>query len=445
MRRAAVILLLTSACLRDDIVAELPSSVSTDGSVDPNRDAGTPPTGYCEGSGPPILVGDGTARECGGNVAQRTFRFGLCVCEDVAAAHAITTDAYDSRQGPYTVGSMGGSIGVNGRVAANASLTVGGTLIAGDTLGVQTGGAPLNVARRFFDDGPLAADGDVQVGGDAFVGGPVRASNLTIGGTLTVPDANAIDVSGASSIGRTVEAPVSVAPPCDCQNELVDIAAYVERHRTDNDNAMIDLDPEALGNVDQATRLTLPCGRYYQRRISGNGDLTLALDGRVALFVGENLAPGASLVVELAPGAELDLFVAGDVVASNRLELGDSSVAAKVRLYVGGSGTLQLDAGAVFGGNLYAPRAELTSAGAVEAFGSLFVRRLAISDRLDVHYDTAVLAAGDDCPEPLPTGCTSCLDCGNQACIAGACGACADDGDCCAPLVCNGGACVPEL
>jgi len=35
-----------------------------------------------------------TSTTCLGNLAQRTFRFGLCTCEGLAISHPITTDSY---------------------------------------------------------------------------------------------------------------------------------------------------------------------------------------------------------------------------------------------------------------------------------------------------------------------------------------------------------------
>ncbi len=437
------VLLCVAGCHTDDVVAELVDAVR-DAGPPAMRDAGVEDPDYCAGSGPPLLVGDGRT-ECGGRVAQRTFRFGLCVCEDFAASHTLTTDAFDSAAGPYTPGGTGGSVGVNGRFAANAAVTIGGSLFVADIDGVQAGASPLTVGRRLFDHGPVAADGDVAVGADAFVGSSLRAANLDVGGTLTLPDANAVNVAGTTDVGGIAEAPVMVEAPCACGDALVDIAAYVERHRDTNDNAAIDLDASALANVAAPTELRLPCGRYFLERVGGQAAITIVPEGRAALFVAGDLAPSGALAIEPAPGAELDLFVSGNVVASTRLDLGDADVAARIRLYIGGSGTIQLDDGATLGGNVYAPRADLTSAGAVEVFGSLFVRRVATSDRLDVHYDRAVLGAGEDCPEPVPAECVSCADCANQACNAGVCGACSDDADCCAPLTCFGGVCSPEL
>jgi hypothetical protein len=46
---------------------------------------------------------------------------------------------------------------------------------------------------------------------------------------------------------------------------------------------------------------------------------------------------------------------------------------------------------------------------------------------------------------PMMSGCNTCLDCGGQACINGACGACTDSTQCCAPYICAEGQCIPPV
>ncbi|NIR60123.1 MAG: hypothetical protein GWO02_11705, partial [Gammaproteobacteria bacterium] len=90
---------------------------------------------FCSGSGTVALVGDsvgdGGSPVCTGGLAERTFRYALCVCERTTIGSEICTDAFDSSEGPYEPGAgapdcgdgtgwplggqFGGSIGVNGR------------------------------------------------------------------------------------------------------------------------------------------------------------------------------------------------------------------------------------------------------------------------------------------------------------------------------------------
>ena len=62
---------------------------------------------------------------------------------------------------------------------------------------------------------------------------------------------------------------------------------------------------------------------------------------------------------------------------------------------------------------------------------------------VNLHYDSAILDV-PGCDEP-GGDCGSCNDCGNPtpACIDGSCVQCGGDADCCPPLVCDAGACVP--
>jgi len=425
-------LLLLAACGVSDVVAVLPDDDGGAGVDAARADAAV----VC--GGPAVLVGDGRLR-CGGRVAETTFRHAICTCEGLVSAHSVTTDAFDSRTGV----SGGGSVGANGPVDVSGPLTVGGSLRVASTGGVDLGaGAPLEVAGSLGSGGHLVGNTSVDVGRDAALAGDVRVERIAVGGVLTQPSGTSFDVD-VDEAPRKASAEVQVTLPCDCDEDaLLDVAALAAAHRDANDNSSLGLDPAAFADVSGARELVLECGRYYLDRVGGTGSLRIVVRERAALFVDGDLSL-TRLEVDLEDGAELDLFVTGNVVGMARWMLGDTDTPSRVRLYVGGAGSVQLTGGGLFAGNVYAPRAELVTPAEVEVFGSLFVRRLAASGPIRVHYDRAVLAAGDDCGE-LPPECESCLDCRNQACVDGACGPCASDGECCAPLVCAGGVCVPE-
>lgn len=452
------ILVLTagaSACTREDIVAigaiDGGSAPAADAGPEVIADAGSdagpvvPDAGSCTGAGPLVIVGDGEST-CGGRVAARSFRYAVCTCDDYAASASLTTDSFDSTRGPYAPGGRGGSLGVNGRLAASAPLSLGGALWAGGS-GLQAGsGGAITAASDVRVRGPIESEAALTCGRDAYFGDRARATELVVTGTLTLPAGAALDVSGTTRVGGTVRAPVTVSPPCGCGvDDLLDVPALVRAHREDVDNASIGLRPNALEGRTGDRTLELPCGRYYLGAIGGSGALVLRITGRTALFVDGDVALDAPLTVTLVGDAELDLFVAGNVVSSSAIRFGSADAPARARLYVGGRGTLQLGADALFGGNLYAPRAELSTSGRVEVFGSLFVRRLAASGPVVVHYDTAVLKAGDGCGAPTASTCSSSCECPGGACTsAGVCGACETSADCCAPLFCLGGQCVAD-
>jgi hypothetical protein len=127
---------------------------------------------------------------------------------------------------------------------------------------------------------------------------------------------------------------------------------------------------------------------------------------------------------------------------SGQASFGDPERPAAVRIYTGTSAPITVSGGGTFVGNLYAPRAPVTLTGEAEVFGSIFAGSVTATGDATVHYDRAILEAGDGCELPPPTMCGGCGECtGGEACIEGMCAACQDDGDCCAPLVCSDGVC----
>ncbi len=442
--RAALLLSAVCACARTDVAALLPLEGTADASVDA-ADADTfdaKPSGFPNGSMPTIVIGP-VSDLCAPTIAEHRFRFALCSCEDFVAASPLTSDSFDSRSGPYLAGGKGGSVGVDRHLNAMGPFSIEGSLWVGDPGGLQAGaGGRIDVAGELRSDGPLLSEAEVRVDHDAWIRGRVTAGDLFVAGTLRLPSNEPIEVSGTEEVGVVERADFDVEPPCECDaSQILDVPAFVRANAGTNDDAAIGLDPSALVAVSGPARLELPGGRFYLDGIAGPGSLTISVLGRAALFVAGDIALESPLIVDAAPGGELDLFVEGAI--TGRFTLGSPDRPAHVRVYLGTSGTLRLEAGAVLSGNLYAPRAELLLAAPLEVFGSIFARRLSAAD-LTVHYDTAVLAAADDCPESPPATCTRCDDCRRSACRGGACVPCTDSSECCAPLSCVDGACLPE-
>jgi hypothetical protein len=192
-----------------------------------------------------------------------------------------------------------------------------------------------------------------------------------------------------------------VQPPCECDPAaLLDVPGYVEAHRFANHNADIDLDVDALDGFSGDVTLELPCGLFFVTQIDGDGVLTLRVTGRTALFVAQGITLDAGLIVEVTDGSELDLFVSSHVNVGGVLRMGSADTPARARFYVGGTGSLNVSATGVFGGNLYAPLVDLALSGGAELHGSAFVNSAVSSGPLTVHYDRAVLEAAVECPEP---------------------------------------------
>jgi len=358
---------------------------------------------YCEGEGPPVLVGDGAGGVdvCTGEIAEATFRFAVCTCTDYTSSNSLEIDSFDSSLGPFSSGEPGGSLGVNAYIDANGSIAVGGDVIAAGGQGIAV--APtFDVGGNFEDGGPLGGAATVvSVAGDARVAGDITLAALTVAGSLTVPAAATIDVADPSGIADLVRAPVSVDPPCACDSaNLLDVAGYVEAHRFANHNQDIGLDPGALDGFTAETFLDLPCGLFFLDRIRGDSDVTITVDGRTALFVAQGINVEASVTVVVEPGGELDLFVAGHVTVWDAVSLGSADTPAKVRFYVGGAGSLSFSGPGTFGGNLYAPLVDVALSAGADIYGSMFANSVASSAPLTVHYDRNVLHASEDCPEP---------------------------------------------
>lgn len=406
---------------------------------------------YCKGSGPPIIVtgtGAKSKQLCTGKMAQVAFRYALCTCQGVTASAQIKTDSFDHTKGPYTPGSAGkaASAGINGQLTNAAPLDIGGSLYVGSASGIALG-SQITAGVDLHSAGPVMGSGSLTVKVDAEVNGNLSCTNLDIGGTLTIPTGKTVYVPNSRKVGKVKHGPVTVKAPCDCAKEhLYDVAGLVKTYATINDNAAIKLNPAKLQAYTSATTLQLPCGRFYLKGISGSGGLTINVTGRTALFVGGAVSASGGFKVTLGPKGELDLFVEGDLASSGTLALGSAAEPARVRVYVGGTGYVNLGAGATFAGNLYAPTATFQAAGNQEIFGSVFVKAINISGKMTVHYDQAILEAGSKCPpKKAGDGCSTCHDCGNQACVNGKCGPCTQNSQCCTPLYCVAGKCIPKI
>jgi hypothetical protein len=399
---------------------------------------------FCSGSGSPILVSvtdSGGAAVCAGGLAQSAFRWALCTCDGLVSQTSITTDSFDGSKGGYDAGSAraGGGLGTNGNLSAQGTLTIGGALWVADATGMTV--ATASAQGELHAAGRVASGPSLAVGGDVYVLGDIAATgDLHIGGTLHQPAGAAASAGGTKSIGATATGSFTVPPACDCDPALlIDVASYVEAYRANNDDAAVGIDPDVLANVTSDTTLTLPCGRIFLTRVGGTAAIDLTLSaGRTAIFVGGDLSPQGPFAVHAPAGSEVDLFVEGGVAAGASFAFGNPDYPSKARLWLGGTATTNFPSASLLAGNVYAPRSQLVlgTSSVTTVFGSIFASRVSAQGALTIHYDESVLSAGETCGGPSGP-CSSCHDCGNQACVAGTCGACTDSSGCCAPLVCD--------
>jgi hypothetical protein len=240
-------------------------------------------------------------------------------------------------------------------------------------------------------DGPnptaIAVNGALRVEAGVRIEGSVR-----VGAALRSSAQAAPTITGSLS--------EHTQPNCACgEASLLDVGAAAAAYAGDNDNADAKLDSVALDGFSGTRELDLACGRYHLSRIAGSGALRLRVHGRVALGVDGNVELDDEFVVTLDSGAQLTLFVAGNMRVAGRLELSTPDSPSSLRLLVGGNGTVDLGSDALIVGTLYAPRAELVTRGRFELTGAVFVRRAAPGAELIVHYDPIT---GD----PAANGCS---------------------------------------
>lgn len=430
----------------------------------------------CPYGGPFIDVTNGSIKTCVGTLAQTTFRFGVCACGGVSLvnsgqawgpAHpglnfpALYIDSYDSSKGPWDPNApeIGGSLGVNG-----AFQSAGGafTFLTGHWWSASTvnAGGLTEVKQELHAAGPITATDAFNVGQpnstsplvpvvpgtavwDGYVTGSINASGatpMTFYRDLFVP-AGGSTRTGVSVRGSVKNAAFSVPPPCDsCGGSAIPVGSIVDQYAApNNDDATVGLSPAAMTGLTGTTRLDLPCGYYYLNGISSSGSVTVYAHGHTALFIGGD-ASAFALSFTLDPGGSFDVFVKGTIMTTSDLVIGNPNYAALTRVYVGSPG-LTLSGEAHFAGLFYAAGSDINLQSHITAYGALYCNNfIGQGDNTDIHYDRAARRQGYGC-DISPSGCTTCADCGNQACINGSCGACTTSAQCCPPLICNGGTC----
>jgi hypothetical protein len=281
---------------------------------------------------------------------------------------------------------------------------------------------------------------------DGYVLGNINASGqapMTFYKDLVVPAAGTTRTGVVvRGVVRSTTPDFTVPPPCDsCGPASIPVGTIVDQYAAPaaNDDAAIGLSPAAMSNLAGASRLDLPCGYYYLNSIQSGGNVTVYAHGHTALFIGGD-ARALVLTFSVDPGGSLDVFIKGTVAATSDFAVGNPNYPALTRVYIGSPG-VTLSGEAHFSGLVYMAGSDINLTSHITAYGALYCNNfVGQGDNTDIHYDRAALNQGYGC-DIAPSGCTSCRDCGNQACVNGACGACRTSADCCAPLICNAGTC----
>jgi hypothetical protein len=406
------------------------------------------PSDICSGKGPivtiPATTVSGSYQTCTGRIAESHFANALCTCENANVAGYLRSRAFDSKKG--TSVDLGGSVGINQTYVTAGFTDVGGAFsIAGKEslafAGYLKTGGDLRV------EGKTMVPGYTEVGRDLWI-----ADGYTDIGPLTVHR----DLHGSSPVaaiplmvkGKKIPDAVTIAPPCPCEaKDIINVDGLVAEAKTNNDDAKDGINPAMLNVLIGNVEVTLPCGKIYFEQIGGIGNVIFNVTGRVAVFVGGSVANTGNLEFRLSPGAEIDLFISGNLAVTGRAVFGQKDRPAASRIYVGGTGDVFLTGFTEFVGNLYAPQSLVQGIGFENVYGSIFARNFVSPGFANFVYDSAILTVGDNCdaPPPPPNTCSACGSCtGGSACVNGKCGPCASDADCCSQLICSGGQCIEQ-
>ena len=402
MRRALrlwpLLLWLLPACVRDDVVAiRRCASGACDGGSG-GGDSGTDPgSAFCTGSGPRIS-GAQDSRICGGTLIALSLPAALCACTGVSGGDLIT-DAFDSARGPYAPGQAGGDLSSVGPLGSQGSWDVGGALRSSDATGVQVRTGSLLVRGAAQIQGALRGE-SATIQGDAAVGGDIGLVNLTVGGTLVTPATSTVGVSGQRQTPSTRTDAVAVPAPCSCDLDPYVSGPILALTQT-NDDARLGLARDQLENYAGDPVLTLPCGGYFFQRVAGAGSLELRVTGRVELAIAGGLNVGGQLRVTLSPGAELDLYVHGDVTVGGAVAMGDPAAPGRLRFFPGGIDTVSFAGGGYVSAAVLGRRRHFVTSAPLDIYGAVFAEDVSVNAALRLHYDAQIRAIGGSCgPNP---------------------------------------------
>jgi hypothetical protein len=381
------------------------------------------PPPMCMNGGGSNIVGSGSNAQCAGGIGGTSFTWSVCACNNATASSEVYMDGWNSANGTYVMGMLGGGLGADNTINGD-TLTIYGAMWASGSAGTAI---MTQSASHIFDtlkSGASIDVSDLTVSHDAYVRGNI-VGNMTVGGMLH---------QGAG---------VTVPPPCDCTNKI-DVVGIVAAGKVTNDNAAIGLDSGFFTAPNRPARIDLPCGEYYLKGASLSGSTTIVAHGHTVIFIDGSLSASQFLSIDVADSTStLDMFVSNTITSTGTIRIGNPNYPALTRVYLGTTGSFELSSEILISGNIWVGYGTVLWTSDLDMFGAVFSNDFQVQAPMRLHYDQAVVNAGSGCAPPIR--CTSCSDCNNQACNSGTCGACTTDADCCAPLTCNMGKCEPFI
>ena len=376
------------------------ATAGSGGGTDARADGGGDATAVaCSGLGPSVTLPSPSGATCASALTTRHHRFALCICDSLNVTSPIYADFFDS-SGAVIGGQPPAAIGVNGDLQASTVVQALGSVHVAGPGGVMSADRLVALGSVRVAGPTRALSGIVDVAQDVYAGGDLQGLIL-LGGTLHV-DPAASTANATIYATNVVSEPVFVAAPCNCGQNVVDVAGAIAATMRLNDDAAAGLAPDRLAAVTTSTLVDIPCGRYALSSIDASSAVVLAVHGRALVAVAGDVVLRAGFTISLDPGAELDLLVGGRLLTSGSNAIG-SMTPARFRIWVAGSQSVVFDDRPNVGAVVHAPNAQVTASSGLELSGALFAKTVTAGARVNVHFDQAIFSAGASCGEPAAT------------------------------------------
>jgi predicted acyltransferase (DUF342 family) len=291
-------------------------------------------------------------------------RIALALCGDLVADNTLTLD------------TSGGNLVVSGTSTTSAPLTVSGDFESAGTIDARN---TQQVSGSLRGGADWNTSAPVTVDGDALLAGSLNATNtVSVTGKL---QAASIDSNQTPSVnaGQIVDGAAPFTSELDCQNRpsVIALANGVVADAT----ITAVFPSDSLENVDAPTDVSIACGPYVLTNVAVNSPLTIHVLDAATLIIRGNLTIASPLVIDVAPGANFDLVVGGDVAVNNTLTISGGG-AATTYVAVGGALTvaapLRLDGSLVVDGQLDANNT-------VDITGAAFLSGLRVASPVQIH------------------------------------------------------------
>lgn len=322
---------------------------------------------------------------CPASPAPMVFGGALCACEDVKlTGSGIFATPLDN---------TAANVGVNGSLDITGHHDVGGTLVA--YLGA-TGTGSLSVRDSMLSTKDVSGAGRLEIGKNLYVGGNLdHVGRIEVGGSLAV--AGAMNFCGNTKLPSRDQYAAPKALPCDCTDKArlnFENAFAQARQNATNLGARL----TSVGS----TAMTLKSGRYILGDVSKVGRLDITVDGAVALFIDGSIDAVGLDQFKVPHGSTFDLYVRGDVRKVGRLNVGREADVGAIRIYIGGANPVSFDLTGRqdMTAMIYAPTADMQLTGSTHINGSLFVKSLIGTGRLEIGHAAPAQPDIDVCRRP---------------------------------------------